>query len=70
MISDLAYYAFSGLRERAHIVIQLEPSEPKRPVGMAAHGRLTDLYRHAPGGGIFDFHQQAVETACARSFRG
>jgi hypothetical protein len=31
--------------------------------------RLTDLYRHGPRGGIFDFRQQAVETALGRSFR-
>jgi hypothetical protein len=36
---------------------------------MAAVRRLTDLYRHAPPGGIFDFGQQAVVTALGRSFR-
>jgi hypothetical protein len=37
---------------------------------VATFGRLTDLYRDGPGGGIFGFHQQAVETALGRSFRG
>ena len=44
--------------------------DPQRPVGMAAFGCLTELCRYDPDGGIFDFRQQAVETALGRSFRG
>jgi hypothetical protein len=46
------------------------PFDPQRPVGMAAFGCLTELCRYDPDGGIFDFRQQAVETALGRSFRG
>lgn len=43
---------------------------PQRPVADGRFQRLADLYRHGSRGGIFDFGQQAVETALGRSFRG